>query len=253
MGSVSFLDPTTSCMLVSGASHIYVYIDWTLEALPRPFYVGQGDRSRVMALKRNQLHADIVTQHGIRREIVTVTDVVGANLEERRLIAELKTRHNVKGHWGANKAGGGRGTHGYRFTAEQRQHVRDSRPNKVPIVQYTMEGGVIAVHESQSRASTTTRVPQTNISKCCLRQLQSAGGFIWRREGDTFEPKQRSTWKFGGHRPLVQLALTDDVPLARYGSIMAAAIASNVHFSGISRCLQGRQKTAGGYRWRHAT
>ena len=36
-----------------------VYVDYTTEELPRPFYVGKGNSSRILNLKRNRLHDSI--------------------------------------------------------------------------------------------------------------------------------------------------------------------------------------------------
>jgi len=87
----------------------YVYVDWTTDSDPYPFYVGQGNLRRVGKKHRNTFHSNIAQLHGFRREIVFKTDIREEALgEEVRLIAELKTFHgdNPKG---ANFTKGGDG------------------------------------------------------------------------------------------------------------------------------------------------
>ena len=49
---------------------LYVYEDWTLEEIPRCFYVGQGTQSRVQKIKRNRFHTHVVKRFGISRTVV---------------------------------------------------------------------------------------------------------------------------------------------------------------------------------------
>jgi len=51
----------------------FVYVDWTLEAAPRPFYVGKGICSRVAGLRRNRKHTRIAKNYGFRRETIWST------------------------------------------------------------------------------------------------------------------------------------------------------------------------------------
>lgn len=50
----------------------------------------------------------------------------------------------------------------------------------VQVAQYTREGSLIRIWETQREASAVTGVPQGNISKCCYGILKTAGGFKWR-------------------------------------------------------------------------
>lgn len=96
------------------SSVFYVYVDWTLESPPRPFYVGKGVISRVrsVGVRRtyNRYHQNIVRTYGQCREIVLATSIEGLAFEhEKALITELRTRTDVPGHWGANMTEGGEG------------------------------------------------------------------------------------------------------------------------------------------------
>lgn len=47
-----------------------VYVDYTAEAEPRPFYVGMGKTGRVLNFNRNERHTSVKMEFGIRRKVV---------------------------------------------------------------------------------------------------------------------------------------------------------------------------------------
>jgi hypothetical protein len=107
-----------------------VYVDYTKEELPRPFYVGKGNSSRVSNLKRNKLHTNISNKHGIERHIVLDTDDEELALRhECELIAEYKTCIYDEGSWGANFTRGGEGTSGMKHSEETKR--KNSESNKL--------------------------------------------------------------------------------------------------------------------------
>lgn len=52
----------------------HVYVDWTTESEPRPFYVGQGNDDRVRYIPRNMKHGNVAAKHGLARQIVASSD-----------------------------------------------------------------------------------------------------------------------------------------------------------------------------------
>jgi hypothetical protein len=52
----------------------YVYIDWTTEQTPRPFYIGKGTQSRLQSESRNAFHDNVANKHGLKRETVFETN-----------------------------------------------------------------------------------------------------------------------------------------------------------------------------------
>lgn len=52
----------------------YIYIDWTLEEIARPFYVGKGLEARTRNIERNKKHKNVRNKWGYRREIVFQSD-----------------------------------------------------------------------------------------------------------------------------------------------------------------------------------
>lgn len=252
----AFIDPQTSRLLDKHVKQLYVYVDYTLEASPRPFYVGQGNYNRVRSPRRNGLHSAITVQHGLKRVLVTaVSTIAEANELEVKLIAEHGTQHNAEGRWGANKARGGRGTNGYKHTPEAVENMCQSQRKRWrSVVQYALNGTMVATFPSLISAERQTGVYGSNIRKCCQRLLKSSGGFVWRDVGDTFDPKFRAKMppnrKPTKVRGVTQLEL-DGAIVQTYPSIREAYQATGI--ANIVRCCRNVSRTAGGYRWRYAT
>ena len=86
-----------------------VYVDYTTEEIPRPYYVGKGSKLRVALKERNKLHEAISNKYGFERRVVFETDdEENAFEKERELILEHDT-YVYGGGWGANFTLGGEG------------------------------------------------------------------------------------------------------------------------------------------------
>ncbi len=111
----------------------FVYIDWTLEDVSRPFYVGKGQLKRISQHERNLYWRNIAAKHGQHREVVLATkDEAFAFEQEKRLIAELGTfEDGTSGRWGANLTEGGEGLSGYVHTHTTRQKISKAHLGKV--------------------------------------------------------------------------------------------------------------------------
>jgi len=92
----------------------FVYIDWTLEDIPRAFYVGKGTKIRLGKRERNAYWKSIRNKYGWRREAILATkDETHAFEQEKHFIAFFNTFENgEKGRWGANLTEGGEGVSG---------------------------------------------------------------------------------------------------------------------------------------------
>jgi hypothetical protein len=89
----------------------YVYVDFTTELNPRPFYVGKGVQSRVRDKERNIVHTFMSNSHGFHRRIIFETfDETQAFDVECIMIKQFKTwSAGGSGWWGANHDLGGQG------------------------------------------------------------------------------------------------------------------------------------------------
>lgn len=87
----------------------FVYVDYTEEISPRPFYVGKGNKDRIKGFCRNGKHRKIAFTFGIQRQIVYQTCCPYDALDlEIRLVAEFGTRAAGK-NIGTNMTRGGDG------------------------------------------------------------------------------------------------------------------------------------------------
>jgi len=112
----------------------FVYIDWTLEDLPRAFYIGKGQLVRVHEQERDNDHwRNIVAKRGFRREVILATkDESYAFTQEILGILEHGTFcGSTQHHWGANKTAGGEGISGYVHTQAARQKISEAHIGKV--------------------------------------------------------------------------------------------------------------------------
>lgn len=50
---------------------------------------------------------------------------------------------------------------------------------EIRVAQYTKDGELIRIWNSQKEASRMTGIPQQNISRCCNGKLKTAGGYRW--------------------------------------------------------------------------
>ena len=101
----------------------FVYVDWTCEEIPRPFYVGKGNKNRLKKLVRNLHHSNIARKYGLDRCVEYITPVEPESLDiEKKLILEYGTHVYTKGNWGANYTLGGDGTSGAKFPPLTEKH-----------------------------------------------------------------------------------------------------------------------------------
>lgn len=111
----------------------YVYEDWTTEDNPRCYYVGKGDDDRIMKVKRNQHHTNVVSLYGFDRRIVLTTSSEIEALElERKLIVERQTYSKAIDYngIGCNLTLGGQGNSGRIVTEETCRKISDAKRGK---------------------------------------------------------------------------------------------------------------------------
>ncbi len=107
----------------------FVYLDWTLEDIPRCFYVGKGNEARVKKRDRNDLWKRVAAKYGWRREkVLSTLDSVFACDQEVEWIAKMNTYHYDRNDgWGCNftKGGDGGGAHlGHKHSEATKEFLR---------------------------------------------------------------------------------------------------------------------------------
>lgn len=163
-----------------------VYVDYTKEQQPRPFYVGKGSSSRVLLVKRNRKHAQVVKDLGIDRRVVFETDDEElAFAEEKRHVAELHTfvaDENAQ-EIACNMTKGGSGLSGI---------------NRVPVALVSSEGERM-LFESTTLAAEFLGVAQEIIGRISSgrgRKTQTVKGYTVERLGLTRGKRKENamTW-----------------------------------------------------------
>jgi len=109
----------------------FLYVDFTNEVNPRPFYVGKGNVGRTKHFRRNQFHSNISKKYGCTRQILFASkDEKFVFNFETEFIATLKTRCDLEGHWGANMTDGGEGSSGHITSEVTKQKLSIALKNR---------------------------------------------------------------------------------------------------------------------------
>ena len=57
--------------------------------------------------------------------------------------------------------------------------MRSKMFGKIRIAQYTMNGTLVKIWDTQKEASLVTGISNVYISMCCYGRMKSAGGYRW--------------------------------------------------------------------------
>lgn len=109
---------------------------------------------------------DGISKHKLIHRLVAQAFIPNPlNLLEVNHIDENKTNNNVEN---------------LEFCSRQYNVNYSIHKRSKPINQYTLDGHYVATYKSTNEASRQTGINQGNIVQCCLGNLKSAGGFIWK-------------------------------------------------------------------------
>lgn len=131
----------------------------------------------------------------------------------------------------------GRGT----WTEEEKlRHSKErSGRHKNTILQYDFDGNFVKEWESIAEASRELKLDYNLLIKCCRMKAKSVGGFQW-RYGETVK------------RVVEQYDLQDNL-IKEWDSINLPARHYNIHPSSLNACVNGKSKTAVGFKWKYKT
>lgn len=132
------------------------------------------------------------------------------------------------------------------------QKARENMSNahdKIPILQFTMDGCLVEEYNSITEASRQTGIHKGSICATCKNKHKSAGGFIWKYKSE-YDLHEKIVYKNKCKRPVIQLDKNSNF-ICEYESVEEASRLTNVNSSSIHNCCFGRTKTAGGFKWKH--
>lgn len=157
-----------------------------------------------------------------------------------------------------NATKGGEGLHGKdnpffgkKHDLSTRLKMSSLRKNKKAVNQYDLNGNLIGTYASIREADRQTSTGWSKISAVCNHQYgqKTAGGFVWRFEGDPFTLKYDNPAEHL-RKAVCQYDKTGTL-LNTYSSTVEASGAVGPSSGNISRCCNGSLKTAGGFVWRY--
>lgn len=118
----------------------------------------------------------------------------------------------------------------------------------LPVDAYSLDGRYVDSYPNIVAASEDTSTPQSSIVNCCAGRRKSAGGYIWRYDGDDAPTPYHSDVKT---RSVGQYDFDGNL-IASYNTLAEAAKAVHAHKTQISACCRGVCYSCKGYQWRYA-
>lgn len=117
------------------------------------------------------------------------------------------------------------------------------------VTEFSLNGEFIKHYNSVNEAEKEKRVSAANIRHCCNQDYNSSGGSIWQWGNDTVLHREISP-RIGREKAIQQFD-KNNILLKIYPSIIAAAQETGINYTCIHRACQGKQKTAGKYKWKY--
>lgn len=109
----------------------------------------------------------------------TTNPAFGYNISSGGEFSSTGTRwHHTEEHK-ASIRGAGNPMYGRKHSEEARKKMSAAQQNKA-VAQYTMDGQLVKIWNSQTEAAKELGLQKTNISACCYGKGNSAGGYVWK-------------------------------------------------------------------------
>jgi len=231
-----------SSQIDSWRSCFYVYVDWTTEDVPRPFYVGKGKLSRVNYRIRNKHHTNIVAKYGLNRVSQEVNDEQTAFKEERLLIAKLHTYvYDIEYNGlGCNYTKGGEGSSGHVPGIETRQKMSA----KASVFMLGNQNGRGHIRSSETRQRIKLKLLGHEVSSVTRKKISQK---LTGRRHSPEHIRRSADGHRGKGKAVVQML--DNQVITMYVSAVIAENLTGVCRSKICECCKGRRKRAGGFEW----
>lgn len=148
-----------------------------------------------------------------------------------------------------NLTDGGEGILGLKFSKERINKLKNSlRKHSKKVYQYDLNGSFIKEWLNAKEASENTGLSYTNIIHCCIGLKKSHGSFIWSYTfNNTIKP-------YSINRSRIKKVKVINIETGNsliYNSITEACKDLNVFTSNAAKCLKGKYKQSGGYKWEY--
>lgn len=114
------------------------------------------------------------------------------------------------------------------------------------VYQYNLDGKLIKIYNNLNEASINSGISKSIICKVCRFQGNTAGGYVWRYEGNNFSDHKTKP----KNRVVEQYDLNGNY-LQTFNSITEAAKKTNSNCGNIQSVCAGKKKTSNGYIWKY--
>ena len=122
------------------------------------------------------------------------------------------------------------------------------------VAQYDLDGNLIAIYNSITKAGAENQINFKGISNACRDVRKTAGGYQWRyvKNKESAVLKIQACNLRDGHcKPVSQYAF-NGLFIKEYSSISEAARETNIDYSGIYGVCKRLKPSAGGFQWRYS-
>lgn len=111
---------------------------------------------------------------------------------------------------------------------------------------------LLKTYKSQKTASAETGILASVINAALKKRIKTAGGYIWRYEGERFGTKkeQKESAKYNGNKKIVTKYDMNGNKIGIYSSLKDAAHATGADVSQIIRSTKFEHLSAKGFFWR---
>ena len=172
---------------------------------------------------------------------------------EQKYIAEYQSTNP---QYGYNLTSGGRV---FVVNEEGRKHMSEARTDKLPVLQYDLNGDFVAEYESTIAAAKAIGSRAGSVWSCCLgiasgkrvKKVQIVKGFTFRFKADYPDVPPHIDLEITSHRTKVLQFSLDGELVKEWDSITEAHLALNCHESGIRQCCNGKYRQCAGFMWRY--
>jgi len=139
----------------------------------------------------------------------------------------------------------------YEDSKTEEQKIQDILKQKTSkkVIQYDKKMNYINEFLSIKQAAKKSNIENANISKCCRLNISTAGGYVWRFEGDLtplIKDKRRTK-----KTKIVEQYDLDMNLLNTFSSVKEASLYTKCGSGGIFGCASGKFNTSGGFIWKY--
>lgn len=141
-----------------------------------------------------------------------------------------------------------------RSSPEYRQSMTgDKNPNAKYVLQYSLDGKFIKRYGAISEACREVGGNHSNIIACATGKVKQAYGYIWAYDEESAKKKveENNDYVNPKSKAIVQYDLDGNI-IKQFQSITEASEYLNASSGTICMALNGRRKTAYGYKWKYA-